>query len=91
MIVITREQGTGRVVLTAHGELDDDTVKALIDALALADDDEPIVIDLADSGALRTSRDVGLMSAIAFRSGPVAFRHARRCHRSLVRAAAVAT
>lgn len=87
MIAITRERGTGRVVLTTHGELNDDAVKALMEALALTDDDAPIVIDLADAGELKTSRDIGLLSALAFRSGDVAFRGAHRHHRRLVSAA----
>ena len=87
MIAITRERGTRRIVLTTHGELNDEAVTALLEALALTDDDAPIVIDLADAGELKTTRDIGLMSALAFRSGAVAFRGAHRNHRRLVSAA----
>jgi len=87
MIAITRERGTGRVILTTHGELNDAAVAALLDALARTEDDAPIVIDLADAGELKTSHDIGLLSALAFRSGEVAFRHAQRHHRRLVSAA----
>ncbi len=87
MIAITKERGTGRVILTTHGELDDAAVDSILEALALTDDDTPIVIDLADAGALKTTRDIGLLSALAFRSGDVAFRHAHREHRRLVSAA----
>ena len=86
MIAITKEKGSGRVILTTHGELNDDAVNALLEALAMTDDDAPIVIDLADAGELKTSRDISLLSALAFRSGAVAFRGAHRNHRRLVSA-----
>lgn len=74
-------------MLTTHGELNDEAVHALMDALALTDEESPVVIDLAHAGELNTTNDIGLLSAIAFRSGPVAFRHAHSHHRRLVRAA----
>lgn len=86
MIAITKEKGTGRVILTTHGELNDEAVTALVQALALTDDDAPIVIDLADAGELKAKSDIGLLSALAFRSGAVAFRGAHRNHRRLVSA-----
>jgi|GEM_PF-2835350 len=87
MIAISRERGTGRVVLTTHGELNDETVTAMLEALEQTDEDAPLLIDLADAGELKTSREVRLLSALAFRSGPVTFRHAHRNHRRLVSAA----
>ena len=86
MIAITREQGTGRVILKTRGEFDDETVSALREALWLTDDDAPILIDLAEAGELKATVDIGLLSALAFRSGPVAFRNAHRHHRRLVTA-----
>ena len=87
MMEITKEQRTGRLVLTTHGDIDDELVTSLLEALAEADDDAPIVIDLADAGELKTTHGIGLLSALAFRSGPVAFRGAHRHHRRLVSAA----
>ena len=73
--------------MTTHGELNDAAVTALLEALALTDDDTPIVIDLADAGELKASKDIGLLSALAFRPGEVAFKGAHRHHRRLVSAA----
>ena len=87
MIAITREQGTQRVFLTPHGELNDEAVTALLDALELTDDDAPVVIDLGGAGELTATQDIGLLCALAFRSGSVVFRGARRNHRRLVSAA----
>jgi hypothetical protein len=87
MIAISKERGTGRIVITTHGELDDVTVSALLDALELTDEEAPIVIDLRDAGPVTTSYDLRLMSTLAFRSGQVAFRGAHREHRRLVNVA----
>ncbi len=84
MIAITREPASESVVLTADGELNDEAVAGLLNALALTVDDTPIVIDLTRAGALTAGEDIGLLCALAFRPGPVVFRGAHRNHRRLV-------
>ena len=84
MIAITREPVSQRVVLTAEGELNDEAVAGLLNALSLTLDETPIVIDLTQAGAMTADNDLGLLSTLAFRSGPVAFRGAHRNHRRLV-------
>jgi hypothetical protein len=86
MIAISKERGTNRVVLTTQGDLDDAAVSALLEAIALTDDEAPLVIDLARSGELRGTREIGLLSALSFRAGPVVFRGARPEHDRIVKA-----
>lgn len=86
MIAITREQ-KGKVVLTTHGALDDAAVHALLEAISLTEEEAPIVLDLADAGELTAEHEMGLLSAIAFRAGPVRVRGAHRHHRRIVAAA----
>lgn len=87
MIAITRNPKTGRVVLATHGPLDDATVDALLEAIGMTDEEDPIVLDLADAGELKTTHEVGLLSTLAFRAGPVTVRGAQRHHRQIVAAA----
>lgn len=84
MIAITRDKKSGRVVLTTHGELDDTTVNALLEAIRHTEEEAPIVLDLADAGMLKAEHETGFLSALAFRSGPVAVRGAHRHHRHFV-------
>lgn len=85
MIAISKEGR--RLVLTTHGALDDENVDAMLEAIEQSDENAPLVIDLANAGELNAGDDIRLLSALAFRSGSVRFRHAHSNHRRLVSAA----
>jgi anti-anti-sigma regulatory factor len=74
MLSVTREKGTGQILVTTTGVLDEAGVEGLLRAVALAPDASSVVIDLAkaqlpDAACLRT-----LLAGLSHRSGQVLFR-----------------
>ena len=87
LVVAADETREVRMVVTTHGMLDDATVDALLQAIGMTDEEAPIVLDLADAGELHSTRELGLLSTLAFRAGRVTVRGAHRHHRQIVAAA----
>ncbi len=73
MLFLTRERTTGSIVLACAGVLDDAAMKRVIEAIRLAPDELPLIVDL--SGARRLAEhSLRLASELAQRLGPVSFR-----------------
>ena len=74
MLSVTRERGTGLIVLTSTGVLDHVSVEALIKAIALTPEEAPVVIDLSQAEKLAEQSLRRLAYELAQRPGPVTFR-----------------
>lgn len=72
MVSVTRDANQ-RIVLTPYA-LDDESVAALVQAIALTPESSSIIIDVADAGQIGEHGFVVLARTLANRSGPVAFR-----------------
>lgn len=74
MLSVTRERGTGLIVLTSTGVLDHVSVEALIKAIALTPEEAPVVIDLSGAEKLSEQSLRRLAHELAQRPGRVSFR-----------------
>ncbi|MBS1148494.1 MAG: hypothetical protein H6Q89_192 [Myxococcaceae bacterium] len=74
MLSVTREKGSGLIVLTSTGVLDEVSVEALLRAIALTPEEAPIVIDLSRAEKLAEHSLRRLAYELAQRPGPVSFR-----------------
>ena len=73
MLSVTREKGSGQIVLTSHGPLDQASVDALLQALALTSENSPVLIDLSRAELSASEQLRRLAIELAKRSGPVKF------------------
>ncbi|MBS1151107.1 MAG: hypothetical protein H6Q89_2805 [Myxococcaceae bacterium] len=73
MLSVTREKGSGQIVLCSHGMLDDTAVTALIDALALTPEHASVRVDLSRAEVATADCLRRLAIALAKRSGKVKF------------------
>jgi hypothetical protein len=74
MLSVTREKGSGLIVLSSTGVLDEVSVEALLRAIELTPEEAPIVIDLSRAEKLAEHSLRRLAYELAQRQGPVSFR-----------------
>ena len=73
MLSVTRERGTGQIILTTHGMLDESSVEALLQAVALTPEHSPVLIDLSRAQITMPDCLQRLAVELSKRSGPVKF------------------
>jgi hypothetical protein len=74
MLSVTREKGSGLILVTSTGVLDEVSVQALLRAIELTPPDAPIVVDLSHAEKLAEHSLRRLAYGLAQRPGAVTFR-----------------
>ncbi len=73
MLSVTSVKGSGQIVLTSHGPLDEASVDALLQALSLTSENAPVLIDLSRAEISASEQLRQLAFELAKRTGPVKF------------------
>jgi hypothetical protein len=86
MVSVSRDRSTGHIICNTHGQFDDAQLTSLLNAISLAPEEVPLIIDLANTGTMAANQLRVLAAALTSRAGAVSFRHAGPWHRPLLNA-----